>query len=194
MHHGTWVTHVQWCMSGSLTRGGGENVAGIPGPCATRNFTYLARGPWDTPPCSWAPWPLTPRRPYPAACVPHRTSTRAWNSPNCRHHKCLWPRLPDIQHVDHRQKGYRHQTPDTSKRKMQVSPMCTSSQDHRQAPWILLGSWKLGDVISKRVGNLQGQLICAWVYLYHHLHCHCSLLLSRPCTYIIRPHLFAMWE
>ena len=28
MHHGTCVTHVPWCMSGSLTRGGGENVRG----------------------------------------------------------------------------------------------------------------------------------------------------------------------
>ena len=45
MQHGTCVTHVPWCMSGSLTRGGGENVPGIPGACATRNFTYLARGP-----------------------------------------------------------------------------------------------------------------------------------------------------
>ena len=34
MHHGTCVTHVSWCMSGSLTRGGGENVPGIPGACA----------------------------------------------------------------------------------------------------------------------------------------------------------------
>ena len=32
MHHGM-------CMSGSLTHGGGENVPGIPGACATRNFT-----------------------------------------------------------------------------------------------------------------------------------------------------------
>ena len=32
--------------SGSLTCGGGENVPGIPGACATRNFTYLVRGPW----------------------------------------------------------------------------------------------------------------------------------------------------
>ena len=45
MHHGTCVPHVPWCMSGSLTLGGGENVPGIPGTCATRNFTYLARGP-----------------------------------------------------------------------------------------------------------------------------------------------------
>ena len=46
MHHGTCVTHVPWCISGSQTLGGGENVPGIPGACATRNFTYLARGPW----------------------------------------------------------------------------------------------------------------------------------------------------
>ena len=44
MHYGTCVTHVPWCMSGSLTRGGKENVPGIPGACATRNFTYLVRG------------------------------------------------------------------------------------------------------------------------------------------------------
>ena len=36
--HGTCVTHVPWCMSGSLTRGGGENVPRIPGACTTRNF------------------------------------------------------------------------------------------------------------------------------------------------------------
>ena len=46
MHHGTCVTHVPWCMSGSLTRGGGENVPGIPSACATGKFTYLARVPW----------------------------------------------------------------------------------------------------------------------------------------------------
>ena len=38
MHHGTCVTHVPWCMSGSLTRGGGENVPGIPGACAPAIF------------------------------------------------------------------------------------------------------------------------------------------------------------
>ena len=38
MHHGTCVTHVPWCMSGSLTSGGGEKVPGIPGACATRNL------------------------------------------------------------------------------------------------------------------------------------------------------------
>ena len=35
VHNETCVTHVPWCMSGSLTRSGGENV---PGACA--------RGPW----------------------------------------------------------------------------------------------------------------------------------------------------
>ena len=44
IHHGTCVTHIPWCMSGSLTRGGRINVSGIPGACATRNFTYLERG------------------------------------------------------------------------------------------------------------------------------------------------------
>ena len=63
MHHHTCVTHVPWCMSGSLTRGGGENVPGIPGACATLNFTYLARGPWPfwarhTKPASEFKWDL----------------------------------------------------------------------------------------------------------------------------------------
>ena len=34
MHHGTCVTHVPWCMSGSFNCGDGENVPGIPGACA----------------------------------------------------------------------------------------------------------------------------------------------------------------
>ena len=46
MHHGTCLTHVPWRMSGSLYLGGGENVPGITGACATRNFTYLTRSPW----------------------------------------------------------------------------------------------------------------------------------------------------
>ena len=46
MHYNTCVKHVPWCMSESLTRGGGENVPDIPGACATCKFTYLARGPW----------------------------------------------------------------------------------------------------------------------------------------------------
>ena len=47
MNHGTCVTHVPWCMSGSLTQVSGENLPGILGACATRNFTYLVRGPWN---------------------------------------------------------------------------------------------------------------------------------------------------
>ena len=50
MHHGTCVTHVPWCMTGShlavsFEVGGGENVPGIPGACTTRKFTYLVIGP-----------------------------------------------------------------------------------------------------------------------------------------------------
>ena len=74
MHHGTCVTHVPWCMSGSLTHDGGENVPGIPGACANLNFTYLTRGLWQNRYqslniCCW--WPsLEPSCQYPAAkCV-----------------------------------------------------------------------------------------------------------------------------
>ena len=50
MHHGTCVMHAPRCMPGSLTSGflwrrWRGNVPGIPGACATRNFTYLIRGP-----------------------------------------------------------------------------------------------------------------------------------------------------
>ena len=38
MHHGTCVTHVPWCISGSLTRDCRGNVPGIPGACRTRNL------------------------------------------------------------------------------------------------------------------------------------------------------------
>ena len=34
VHHGTCVTHVPWCMSGSLARRTGVNVPSIPGACA----------------------------------------------------------------------------------------------------------------------------------------------------------------
>ena len=50
MHHGTYVTHVPWCMPGSLINGflwlvgGGENIPFIPGACTTHTFTYLVRG------------------------------------------------------------------------------------------------------------------------------------------------------
>ena len=50
MHHGMCVTHVPWYMPGSLTSGSlwsvaGKNIPGISGACATRNCTYLVRGP-----------------------------------------------------------------------------------------------------------------------------------------------------
>ena len=45
MHHSTCVTHVPWCMPGSLTRGGGESVPGIPGACATHNFCFSEKRP-----------------------------------------------------------------------------------------------------------------------------------------------------
>ena len=53
MHYGTCVTHVPWCMSGSLTLGSGENVPGIPGACATRNCIHLSRGPSSTNHMQW---------------------------------------------------------------------------------------------------------------------------------------------
>ena len=48
MNHGTCVTHMPWCMSGSLIHVAGEHVPGIPGACATCNFAYLTRGPCDS--------------------------------------------------------------------------------------------------------------------------------------------------
>ena len=46
MHHGTCVTHMPWCISGSLTRGDRESVPSIPVACATHNFAFLVRGTW----------------------------------------------------------------------------------------------------------------------------------------------------
>ena len=42
MHHGMCMTHVPWCMSRSLNRGGRENLPSIPGIFATHNFTHPA--------------------------------------------------------------------------------------------------------------------------------------------------------
>ena len=47
MHHGTCVTHVPWCMSGSLASGGGENVPGIPGACAPAIFCIWQEAHWN---------------------------------------------------------------------------------------------------------------------------------------------------
>ena len=52
IHHGTCLTYVPWCMVGWLTSGflwigGVKNGPGIPGACATHNFTYLVRGQYN---------------------------------------------------------------------------------------------------------------------------------------------------
>ena len=47
MHHCTCVTHVPWCISGSLVPGGGENVPGILRRKRIRNFPHLSRGPFN---------------------------------------------------------------------------------------------------------------------------------------------------
>ena len=44
MRHGTCVTHVPWCMSGLLTRGGREKWSRHSRRMRTSNFMYLARG------------------------------------------------------------------------------------------------------------------------------------------------------
>ena len=60
MHHGTCVTHVPWCMPGSLTSGFfWKRRRGKTSPaCATCNFTYLLRGPW--PELSIISWSVSP--------------------------------------------------------------------------------------------------------------------------------------
>ena len=45
MHHGTCVTHVPWCMSGSLTCGDGEYIPGIPGAPAISRIWQEAHCP-----------------------------------------------------------------------------------------------------------------------------------------------------
>ena len=49
MHHGTCVTHVPWCMSGSLTCSGGENVPGNPGVCAPAILCIWQEAHWSSP-------------------------------------------------------------------------------------------------------------------------------------------------
>ena len=46
MHHGTCVTHVPWCMSGSLHQGWRGKRSRHYRRMRTRSFTYLVRGPW----------------------------------------------------------------------------------------------------------------------------------------------------
>ena len=85
MHHGRCMTHVPWCMSKSLTCGGGENVPGIPSACAKLNFTYLVRGPWRLL-CSMPTYKVLPfcgigctyRRSACIAFSPDRDLVRVW--------------------------------------------------------------------------------------------------------------------
>ena len=82
MHHGTSVAHVAWCMSGSLIRGGGETVPGIPGPCATRNFAHLVKGQWIAPLITQSTYVIMPQWVnavwyHTSCCVTHGKDERA---------------------------------------------------------------------------------------------------------------------
>ena len=57
MHHGTCVTHVPWCMSGSLTCGDGENVPGIPGACAPATLRIWQEAHDALTHLPWTKWP-----------------------------------------------------------------------------------------------------------------------------------------
>ena len=63
-HHGTCVTHVPWCMSGSLACGDGENGPGIPGVCAPAilRIWQEAHGVWLKCPYNIRSTPLTNNR------------------------------------------------------------------------------------------------------------------------------------
>ena len=43
MHHGTCMTHVPWCMSGSLTRGGGETFSACPAHAHLQFYVSVKR-------------------------------------------------------------------------------------------------------------------------------------------------------
>ena len=61
MHHGTCVTHVRWCMSGSLTLGGGAKRSRHPRRMRNPQFYVFGKRPMVvvSMPCSWwlkEPW------------------------------------------------------------------------------------------------------------------------------------------
>ena len=61
MHHATCVTHVPWCMSGSLTCGGGENVPGMPSACAPAILRIWQEAHGDQPALNivfWTTYPM----------------------------------------------------------------------------------------------------------------------------------------
>ena len=101
-HYGTCVMHVPWCMSGSLTRDGGENVPGIPGAYATRSFTYLVRGPWQASKisiighrsywfgiCSWVPIYHMDRRLLIVVSCKRIRLSNVWKKPATQ--TSIWP-------------------------------------------------------------------------------------------------------
>ena len=96
MHHGTCVTHVPRCMTGSLIRGGRENVSSISSICATCNFVYLARCPlpvYQTFLCQSAGYPSCPferpniKHPYTSELSGHLVNpmNTVWATPNKCH-------------------------------------------------------------------------------------------------------------
>ena len=58
MHHGTCVTHVPWCMSEPLNRGGGENVPVIPEGMRNPQF-YASKRPMRHSLCPTSYTPLS---------------------------------------------------------------------------------------------------------------------------------------
>ena len=92
MHHGTCVTHVPWCMSGSLTCGGGENFPAFP---AHAQPAILRIWP-ETHGLDWGYWFLP--SPYCSSFifVYHWKLCNSWSP--IEYHVCIWsvglPRLP----------------------------------------------------------------------------------------------------
>ena len=105
-HHGTCLTYMPWCNSGSLTRGGLENVPGIPGACASSNFAHLVRGPWVNKSLGYIRYSYSHNEPHhhEYICIfPHGSgyilytvqitgNVRSWYLSHQTVY-CLWPRL-----------------------------------------------------------------------------------------------------
>ena len=94
MHHGTCVTHVPWCMSGSRTRGDGENVPGILRACAPAILRIWQEAHWHLSqhPCTSAI--VVTLKPTPTAnlvgpSLAQRVSCRLHVGPMCAQHALL---------------------------------------------------------------------------------------------------------
>ena len=95
-YQGTCVTHVPWCMSGSLTRGVGGNVPGIPGACVFRkSFIHYISSFHYSPKIYPMLWEHVPVRPdgrnalvayvkFKVVCFNYLTRASTWKSSNCR--------------------------------------------------------------------------------------------------------------